>query len=36
MAQAQKHWVQAMLHEDPWIPFDVTYDVTAVEQPAAR
>ena len=33
MAQAQKHWVQAMLHEDSWIPFDVTYDVTAWSNP---
>jgi hypothetical protein len=33
MAQAQKHWIQAMLHEDPWIPFDVTYDVTAWSNP---
>ena len=33
MAQAQKHWVQAMLHEDSWIPFEVTYDVTAWSNP---
>ena len=33
MAQAQKHWIQAMLHEDPWIPFEVTYDVTAWSNP---
>jgi len=33
MAQAQKHWVQAMLNEDSWIPFDVTYDVTAWSNP---
>ena len=33
MAQAQKHWVQAMLHEEDWIPFDVTYDVTAWSNP---
>jgi Zinc carboxypeptidase len=33
MAQAQKHWIQAMLHEDSWIPFDVTYDVTAWSNP---
>ena len=35
MAQAQKHWVQSMLNEDTYIPYDVTYDVTGVEQPAA-
>jgi Zinc carboxypeptidase len=33
MAQAQKHWVQAMLHEESWIPFEVTYDVTAWSNP---
>ena len=33
MAQAQKHWVQAMLHEEDWIPYDVTYDVTAWSNP---
>lgn len=33
MAQAQKHWIQAMLHEESWIPFDVTYDVTAWSNP---
>jgi hypothetical protein len=33
MAQAQKHWIQAMLHEDSWIPFEVTYDVTAWSNP---
>jgi hypothetical protein len=33
MAQAQKHWVQAMLHEENWIPYDVTYDVTAWSNP---
>ena len=33
MAQAQKHWVQAMLHEESWIPFDVTYDVSAWSNP---
>ena len=33
MAQAQKHWIQALLHEDPWIPFEVTYDVTAWSNP---
>ena len=33
MAQAQKHWIQALLREDPWIPFEVTYDVTAWSNP---
>ena len=33
LAQAQKHWVQAMLHEELWIPFEVTYDVTAWSNP---
>jgi hypothetical protein len=33
MAQAQKHWIQAMLHEESWIPFDVTYDVSAWSNP---
>jgi hypothetical protein len=33
LAQAQKHWVQAMLHEESWIPFEVTYDVTAWSNP---
>ena len=33
MAQAQKHWIQAMLHEDSYIPFKVTYDVSAWSNP---
>lgn len=33
MAQAQKHWIQAMLHEDPYIPVTATYDVTAWSNP---
>jgi hypothetical protein len=33
MAQAQKHWVQALLHEDSYIPYEVTYDVTAWSNP---
>ena len=33
LAQAQKHWIQAMLNEETWIPFDVTYDVTAWSNP---
>jgi hypothetical protein len=33
MAQMQKHWVQAMLHEDIYTPFPYFYDVTAWSQP---
>jgi hypothetical protein len=33
MAQPQKHWVQAMLHEDPYVPFPYFYDVTAWSNP---
>ena len=33
MAQRQKHWIQAMLHEDPYIPVSVSYDVTAWSNP---
>ena len=33
MAQSQKHWVQAMLHEDTYTPFPYFYDVTAWSQP---
>ena len=33
MAQAQKHWVQAMLGEDTYTPFPYFYDVTAWSQP---
>jgi hypothetical protein len=33
LAQRQKHWVQAMLHEETWIPFEVTFDVTAWSNP---
>ena len=33
MAQAQKHWVQAMLHEDTYTPFPYFYDVTAWSEP---
>ena len=27
MAQPQKHWIQAILGEDPFIPFPYFYDV---------
>jgi hypothetical protein len=33
MAQAQKHWVQAMLNETTYVPFPYFYDVTAWSQP---
>lgn len=33
MAQAQKHWVQAMLNEDTYTPFPYFYDVTAWSSP---
>ena len=32
-AQAEKHWIHSMLNEETWIPFDVTYDVTAWSNP---
>jgi hypothetical protein len=33
MAQPQKHWVQAMLGEDTYVPFAYFYDVTAWSNP---
>jgi hypothetical protein len=33
MAQAQKHWVQAMLNETTYVPFPYFYDVTAWSGP---
>ena len=33
MEQAQKHWIQAMLNEDTYVPHDVTYDVTGWSNP---
>lgn len=33
MAQGQKHWVQAMLGEDSYVPFPYFYDVTAWSLP---
>ena len=33
MAQGQKHWIQAMLHEETYIPYKVTYDVTSWSNP---
>ena len=33
MAQAQKHWVQAMLNEDTYVPFPYFYDVSGWSNP---
>jgi hypothetical protein len=33
MAQAQKHWIQAMMGEDTYVPFPYFYDVTAWSNP---
>jgi len=33
LAQAKKHWAQAMLNEDTYTPFPYFYDVTAWSQP---
>ena len=33
MAQRQKHWVQAMLNENTYVPYPYFYDVTAWSQP---
>ncbi len=33
MAQSQKHWIQAMLHEDPYSPVTMSYDVSAWSNP---
>jgi hypothetical protein len=33
MTQGQKQWIQAMLHEDPYIGFNITYDVSAWSNP---
>ncbi len=33
MDQGQKHWVQAMLNEDTYVPFPYFYDVTAFSGP---
>lgn len=33
MAQGQKHWIQAMLNEDTYVPFPYFYDVTAWSAP---
>jgi len=33
MAQGQKHWIQAMMNEDSYISYPLTYDTTAWSQP---
>ncbi|MGH2729151.1 MAG: M14 family zinc carboxypeptidase [Actinomycetota bacterium] len=33
MAQPQKHWIQALMGEDPYTPFPYFYDVTAWSNP---
>lgn len=33
MAQGQKHWIQAMMGEDSYVPFPYFYDVTAWSSP---
>ncbi|MFN2527044.1 MAG: M14 family zinc carboxypeptidase [Actinomycetota bacterium] len=33
MAQPQKRWIQALLHEDTYVPFPYFYDVTAWSNP---
>ena len=36
MAQGQKHWIQAILGEDPYLPFPYNYDVTTWSYPLTR
>ena len=36
MAQGQKHWIQAILGEDPFIPFPYFYDVVTWSYPLTR
>ena len=33
MAQAQKHWIQALLNEDTYVPFPYFYDVSGWSNP---
>jgi hypothetical protein len=33
MAQPQKHWIQALLGEDPYVPFPYFYDVSSWSNP---
>jgi hypothetical protein len=36
MAQGQKHWIQAVLGENPYLPFPYNYDVTEWSYPLVR
>lgn len=36
MAQSMKHWIQAVLGEEPWVPFPYFYDVAAWSYPLQR
>jgi Zinc carboxypeptidase len=36
MAQGQKHWIQAILGEDPYLPYPYNYDVTQWSYPLTR
>jgi hypothetical protein len=36
MAQGQKHWIQAILGENPYLPFPYNYDVTQWSYPMTR
>jgi hypothetical protein len=36
MAQGQKHWIQAILGENPYLPFPYNYDVTTWSYPLTR
>jgi hypothetical protein len=36
MAQGQKHWIQAVLGENPYLPFPYNYDVTEWSYPLTR
>jgi len=36
MSQGQKHWIQAVLGEDPYLPYPYNYDVTQWSYPLTR
>jgi hypothetical protein len=36
MAQGQKHWIQAILGENPYLPYPYNYDVTTWSYPLTR
>jgi hypothetical protein len=36
MNQGMKHWIQALLGENPWIPYDYYYDVVTWSYPLQR